>query len=294
MGLVTKRLTLNLVGCGKAGGVLAYLWHQAGTFKIGSVLTRSEGSANLAVEKLGAGEAVSSYKELSAADCTMLAVPDQQIEHVAAELARADSLTHGSAVFHLSGALESSVLTGAGLHRNKVASVHPLRSFADFDCSVADFAGTWCGYEGRADIQPLLTRAFEHIGARMFKIESSRKLYYHGASVMVSNYVNALVESGLKAYQLAGIDRDLALDLIAPILRNTCENIISTGPGRALTGPIARGDWHIVGFELEKLESVDPDLAQIYKVMGRAALELAESEGLLTNEQASKLHDLLS
>lgn len=285
---------MNLIGCGKAGSVLAYLWNRAGTLKIGSVLTRSIVSATRAVEKIGAGKPVSSYQELGAADWTMLAVPDQQLEKVAAELARTDVVTADSAVFHLSGALESSILTNAGLYQGNFASVHPLRSFADFNTSVADFIGTWCGYEGSVEIQPSLTQAFEQIGARMFNIRPNGKLFYHGASVMISNYVNALVESGLKTYQLAGINRDIALKLIGPILRNTCDNIIRSDPGRALTGPIARGDWRIVRLELEQLEGADPDLVQIYKVMGKATLELAEAEGLLTQEQASKLHDLLS
>lgn len=290
----TKPLTLNLIGCGKAGSVLAYLWNRAGTLKIGSVLTRSIISATQAVDKIGAGTPVSSYQELGAADWTMLAVPDQQLEQVAAELARTDVVTADSVAFHLSGALESSILSNAGLHRSNLASVHPLRSFAEFDTSAADFAGTWCGYEGSVEIQPSLTQAFEHIGARMFNIKPNCKLFYHGASVMISNYVNALVESGLKTYQLAGIDRDTALNLIGPILRNTCDNIIRSDPGRALTGPIARGDWRIVRLELEQLEGADLDLVQVYKVMGKATLELAEAEGLLTTEQASKLHDLLS
>jgi len=292
--LGTKPLTLNLIGCGKTGSVLAYLWNRARTLRIGSVLTRSIVSATQAVEKIGTGTPVSSYQELGAADWTMLAVPDQQLEQVAAELAQTDVVTKDSVVFHLSGALESSILTNAGLHRGNLASVHPLRSFADFDTSVVDFTGTWCGYEGSVEIQPSLAQAFEHIGARMFNIKPNCKLFYHGASVMVSNYVNALVESGLKTYQRAGIDRDIALNLIGPVLRNTCDNIISSDPGRALTGPIARGDWRIVRLELQRLESADPDLAQVYKVMGKATLELAEAEGLLTTEQALKLHDLLS
>ncbi|MGI9319089.1 MAG: Rossmann-like and DUF2520 domain-containing protein [bacterium] len=290
----TKPLTLNLVGCGKAGSVLAYLWHQAGIFNIGRIVTRSRKSAGHAVKRLGVGTPVSSLNELGEAELTMIAVPDQHIVQVASSLAEHNTISPGSIVFHLSGALESSELTKSGLANAQVASVHPLRSFADFHTSVADFSGTWCGYEGSSELWPLLNRAFEQIGARMFQIEPNQKLIYHSASVIVSNYVNALVESGLSAYQLAGIDRDTGQNLIEPILRNTCENIISSDPGTALTGPIARGDWQIVRQELEKLESANSDLAEVYRVMGKATLALAVSNDLLTPDQVSQLELLLS
>lgn len=287
-------LTLNIIGCGKAGSVLAFLWNQEGIFEIGGVLTRTLDSASHAVNKIGAGRAVSSFDDLGGAELFMIAVPDQQIKNVAARLAASGVVGSQSTVFHLSGALESSVLAEAGLARARVASVHPLRSFAEFDKSIADFGGTWCGFEGCAEIQSQLESAFENIGARMFLIEPNSKLLYHSASVITSNYVNALVDAALSTYQLAGIHRDIAQELIKPILRNTCENILATDPGTALTGPIARGDWQIVSKELEQLESVDRRLADVYRAMARATLALAKSKKLLTDTQVSELERLLS
>ena len=287
-------LTLNLIGCGKAGSVLAFLWNKEGVFKIGGVLTQTLTSATHAVVKLGSGRPVSSFGELGGADLFMIAVPDQQIKDVAMQLVASGVVESHSIVFHLSGALESSLLSESGLDRTRVASIHPLRSFAGFENSIADFPGTWCGFEGSNKVQSQMDSAFRKIGARMFNISPNSKLLYHSASVIASNYVNALIDSALKAYQLAGIDRNVAQELIKPILQNTCDNILDSNPGAALTGPIARGDWQIVSEELEKLECVDPGLANIYRVMGNATLALAKSENLLTDTQISELERILT
>lgn len=286
--------TLNMIGCGKAGRTLGQLWHRAGVFNIGGVLTRSIESATTAVGQMGAGTLLGSLSELKSAELTLISTPDQEIRGIATSLASVGVLDRDSIVFHLSGALDSSLLRQAGLEQVKVASVHPLRSFANPNLSAAEFAGTWCGFEGELEAEDPLYSAFEKIGARMFKIEPDRKLVYHAASVMVSNYLNALIESGINAFRLAGIDRQTASAMIVPIVRNTCDNIINSDPGSALTGPIMRGDWQIVERELENLRDLDPNLGDVYRILGKATLSLAESNSLLNAEQISKLGKVLS
>ncbi len=285
--------TLNMIGCGKAGRTLGHLWHRAGIFNIGGVLTRSIESATAAVEQMGAGTPLRLLSELESAELTLIATPDQEIKGIATSLASGAVLDRDSIVFHLSGALDSSLFRQAGLEQVNVASVHPLRSFADPNLSAAEFVGTWCGFEGESETEHSLYSAFEKIGARMFRIEPDRKLIYHAASVMVSNYINALIESGINTFQLAGIDRQTVSAMIAPIVRNTCDNIIKSDPGSALTGPIMRGDWQIVERELENLRELDPNLGDVYRVLGKATLSLAESNSLLTAEQISKLGKVL-
>ncbi len=286
--------TLNIIGCGKVGCVLANLWHHSGTFRIGGVLTRSLQGAQFAVDQIGAGEVLGSLDDLDSADFYMIAVPDQQIWEVAGLLADAGITRVGDIVFHVSGALGSRLLVEAGLDMATVASVHPLRSFADFASSKANFTGTWCGFEGDPAANPVLTNAIANIGGRLFTIQPEGKLIYHAASVMVSNYLNALIESGLKCYQLAGIDREVSMQLINPVVSNTCKDILENGPLPALTGPIARGDWGIVSSELSQLTSLDPELGEIYRSLARATLELAQSGNLLNKEQITKLKQALS
>ena len=57
-----------------------------------------------------------------------------------------------------------------------VASVHPLKSFADPATAVANFAGTWCVMEGMPAALAVLQPAFEQIGA-------AHGTYRHGGAV---------------------------------------------------------------------------------------------------------------
>ena len=280
-------LTISFLGCGRAGRVLGYLWHRGGVFRIGQVLTRSPDSAADAVRSIGGGTALDSPGGLGPADVFLLATPDRHIADAAALLSGSRAIA-----FHLGGALASALLRDAGLE-GPVASIHPLHSFGDFTQSVRNFGGTWCACEGDDAALEVLQPAFGAIGGRTFTIDADRKLAYHAAGVMVSNYLNALTAAGIDAYGLAGIDRGTAAALIAPLLRNTVENIVDHGPGAALTGPIARGDWQLVEAELATLRDLDPALAEIYRVMGARTLELAGTRDDLDPDDRARLGAIL-
>jgi len=284
--------TLNIIGCGRAGRVLGSLWHLNGVFSIGGVLNQSLSSAEDAVAQMGAGRAVTSIADMPAANVWMVATPDLAISQVCAQLAKSSFNQKHSTIFHLSGSLESAILGEAGLLMS-AASVHPLRSFSSFDGSKADFAGTWCGFEGDAGLRKSLGRAFEQIGGKVFNIPAGGKLFYHAGSVMVSNYMNALMESGLKLYELAGIDRKTANQLIAPIASSTLRNINADGPTEALTGPILRGDWQVIEAELAALDQNSPELGKIYRELGRITLSMVEDLGSLTDKQLNNLKRVL-
>ncbi len=285
-------LCISFLGCGRAGRVLGRLWRESGQLELGQVLTRSLDSAREAAEQMGGGEPVAGFRAIAPADIFLVAAPDQFVGDLAARLSGSGLADDRTIAFHLGGAAESAVLRTAGLV-GPVASIHPLRSFGDFAQSVADFPGTWCACEGDEAALEVLRPAFDAIGGRTFSIAPGSKLVYHAASVMVSNYVNALVAAGIETYGRAGIDAPTAAEIAAPILRNTLENVIARGPAASLTGPIARGDWQLVARELETLRSLDESLAQVYRVMGLRTLALADGEGLLGPGDRARLQAIL-
>ena len=113
----------------------------------------------------------------------------------------------------------------------------------------------------------------------MSLIDAQSKVLYHAASVIVCNYLAALVETGLRCYEKAGIPRDVASAMTQPIVRETLENVIHLGPGPALTGPIARGDASVVARQVQALDAWDSGAAQIYRSLGAAAVALARERG---------------
>lgn len=265
---------LNLVGAGHVGQVLGRLFADAGVFAIGDVLTRSQASAQRATVFIGAGRAVADVRALRRAAVWMLAVGDDQIAPVCAQLANA-GLLDGAVVFHCSGAKSSAELAPARAAGAHTASVHPVRSFADMALVAADFDGTLCGVEGDAAALARLTPALEGIGAQPVPIDAAAKTVYHAASVFASNYLVTVLDAALRAYQAAGVAPALARALAQPLARETLENVFRLGPEAALSGPIARGDMLTVARQQQAVSGWDAATGQLYAALAEATVALA-------------------
>ena len=271
--------TLNIIGCGRVGRALARLWAQDGAFTIQDVLDRRLEQSRAAVAFIGQGTAVDAVGQMRAAGAWMLTPPDDQIVACCAALAASGLLAAGNIVFHCSGALPSHDLAPAAACGAVVASVHPLKSFADPASAAQTFGGTYCAAEGDAAALAVLRPAFERIGGIVSEIDPGFKTIYHAASVIVCNYLTALLETGLRCYEKSGFERETALRMMEPLVRETLDNVFRLGTVQALTGPIARGDHAVVAHQLEALGAWEPRIAAIYRQLGAVALELARAQG---------------
>ncbi len=271
--------TLNIIGCGRVGRALARRWAQDGAFEIRDVLDQGLGQSQAAVAFIGQGRAAVAVGQMRGADAWMLTPPDDQIVACCTALAASGLLTAGNTVFHCSGALPSRDLAPAAACGASVASVHPLKSFADPDVAAQTFGGTYCAAEGDAAALAVLQPAFERIGGIVSEIDPGYKTIYHAASVIVCNYLTALLETGLRCYEKSGFERETALRMMEPLVRETLDNVFKLGTVQALTGPIARGDHAVVARQLEALGAWDARIAAIYKQLGAIAVELAYAQG---------------
>ena len=285
--------TLNIIGCGNVGRTLGRLWRQQDVFALGDVLNRSLASAQGAVDFMGAGRPVEQWKAMQDADLFLITVPDENLVAVGEKMAESGRLQAGTILFQCSGAIVSSDWIGAKRAGALTASVHTLKSFADPERSVHSFAGTLCGVEGNEEALRILCPAFEIIGARTFPIDPHFKPLYHAATIIVCNYLNALMEMGTQTYQKAGLSRDTAFEVMAPLVRGTVENIFYLDTTRALTGPIARGDLSVVEKHLKALQGWKPDFAELYRRLGILALQLSQAKGAASRESLDKLSRLL-
>lgn len=286
--------TLSIVGCGRLGRSLARLWQESGAFEIASVVNRSLRSAEEAVEFIGHGRVVDRITDLEPSDAVLLAVPDGEIERTCDDLARSGAFATRSLVFHCSGALSSRVLESAARAGASIASVHPVKSFADPAIAVRSFAGTWCGIEGDAPALDRLRPVFEAIGARLFDVDAREKATYHAGAVMACNYLVTLVDAGLRCYERAGVPREQARAILTPLLEGTVANLSERDTDAALTGPIARGEAAVVAAQLDAIEAFAPDIASLYRSLGRGTLEIARRRGDVSREALDALATLLA
>ncbi|NVM76773.1 putative short-subunit dehydrogenase-like oxidoreductase (DUF2520 family) [Duganella sp. SG902] len=265
--------SVNLIGAGHVGRVLGRLLAAQG-FHIQQVLTRSADSAREAVAFIGAGGVATAYGQLQPAAVHVLAVGDDQIAPACAALARAVPLA-GSVVFHCSGALASDRLQAARDAGALVASVHPIRSFADPDVVAAQFAGTFCGIEGDEGALAVLTPALHAIGAQPVPIKAEAKTVYHAAAVFASNYLVTVLDAALRAYQAAGIPEPVARQLAQPLAAESMANVFRLGAAAALSGPIARGDMATVARQQQAVSAWDEETGALYRSLVAPTTELA-------------------
>jgi predicted short-subunit dehydrogenase-like oxidoreductase (DUF2520 family) len=290
--MVTR--TLNIIGCGRVGRTLARCWAQDGAFEIQDVFDRSPAQSQAAVAFIGRGRAVEALGQMRSAGAWMLTPPDDQIVACCTALVASGVLAAGTIVFHCSGALPSRDLAPAAARGAVVASVHPLKSFADPAVAAQTFRGTYCAAEGDAAALAVLRPAFERIGSSVSEIDPGSKTIYHAASVIVCNYLTALLETGLRCYEKSGFERDTALRMIEPLVRETLDNVFKLGTVQALTGPIARGDHTVVAHQLEALGAWDARIAAIYRELGAVAVELARAQGKADADALAAIERALS
>ena len=285
---------LSMIGCGKVGKTLGYLWHQHGIFRLGGVLNRSLASSQAAVDFMQAGTVAPSLQALPATDVFLLGCADNDLAACCEQLVASGKVRAGNIVLHCSGALSSAVLAPAKAVGALIASVHPVKSFADPAQAIGDFAGTFCGMEGEVAALAVLQPAFTRIGANLFPLNAQTKTLYHTASVMACNYLVALQEVSLQTFAQAGVERELAMQILQPIVQGTAANIFRLGTTQALTGPIARGDDSVVAKQLQALAQWQPDYAQLYHLLGRTACELSAQQAHASEQRLAAIRALLT
>jgi len=270
--------TLNILGAGRVGKTLGRLWTDAGVFQVQSVMARSAASAQAAVAFIGAGQATPNLAAMPDADVWMLSVPDTQIAPMAQALAALTTpagAIRPALAMHCSGALGSDLLTPLREVGWRVASAHPLVSFARPELSATQFAGTPCALEGDALALADLAAAFSRIGGKCFTLAAQDKLLYHAGAVFATNFLPVLQDLAEQLWQRSGMPPELAQQLRTTLLQNAVNNTVALGPQAALTGPAARGDTALVARQAQAVAAWQPDAGAAYTALSQLAAQLA-------------------
>ncbi len=239
------------------------------------------------------------YKEhfvkVAGADIVLICVNDDVIEEVCQILA--SELKAGAIVAHCSGALDSSVLVSAQQSDCFVASCHPLNTFPNLEASLTKFASTdhtsYLYAEGDREALEELLPMFEDTGFITQEIESAAKPLYHAACVFACNYLTSLMDMSIETARIAGLDEKQFWKSLQPLIQSTLNNIANGDTAAALSGPIARGDFQTVKKHINVLEQESKSLTSNYASLGIRALEIAQRNGELKEDELSKLKKIL-
>ena len=288
-------LRVAIVGPGRLGSAIGRRWHEAGLTLLGYV-GRTPSSVAAACEFTGAGEALS-IEDLLKADAVLLAVQDDGLAALAADLAEALAERLSAVVWlHASGSHGLEVLEPLAALGASVGAMHPTcplpdaergyQNLLDQPCVVmvagADALGekTLCALSGAAGLYPLLTAGGD-------------RLVYHAACVLAANGLTALysVVEELLTQALPEVD---AQRIVPALMQTALETCRRSNPSDALSGPVVRGDAGLVEKQHKALAVQDSGVAEIYRALMWRAAEMARDRGALGGSALEQIRRVLS
>jgi predicted short-subunit dehydrogenase-like oxidoreductase (DUF2520 family) len=268
---------VNIIGAGHVGKTLGHLLVKHQLVSIGAICNASEASTLSAIAFIGQGKYCSDIVELPPADMTFITTPDDFILATSEELSKNRLIKSGSIVIHCSGSLTSDALVLMRERGCYVASVHPMRSFARPELSVAQYSGTYCALEGDSEALFEIRNLFNAIGSNCYEINKKKKSSYHAAGVFASNYLVTLAQQALLCMNDAGVEDDISMHVITNIMRGTVSNLEQTlSPIQSLTGPIKRGDVLTIEKHMESFTNMEQK--DLYAALGNATLHLTNHD----------------
>ena len=183
-------------------------------------------------------------------ELVLVCVPDAAI----AEVAR--GVEPGPWIAHTSGATPLSALDP---HTRRFG-LHPLQTFTRAR-GPEQLDGAYAAVTAESDEAHAAGVALaELLGLRPFALAEADRTLYHAGAAIASNYLVTLHRAATSIFTLVGAP-PAGLE---PLMRRTVEN------GFELTGPIARGDMHIVDAHVRALRERAPQLESMYRALAEA------------------------
>ncbi|MBE3111353.1 MAG: DUF2520 domain-containing protein [Acidobacteria bacterium] len=279
--------SFSIVGAGRLGTTLGAALVRRG-WTAAAIVDKDSGAARESRRIIGRGKVLPYRPGLSPegrdatvglGDVVIIAVPDDAVGRVAAGLARSGVSWAGRFVFHTSGLLPARVLEPLRKRGARIASVHPVQSFPRKDAPASIFRGITWGVEGDPDAVAAAEEMVRRLRGNVLLLSEKDKPLYHAACSLASNAMIALEWTASGMLGAAGIGEEAAAGMLFPLVQGTLQNVNNLGLQKALTGPILRGDVATVRKHLEALPD-DPHAREVYLVMGKQILRLAEKSGL--------------
>lgn len=239
---------------------------------------RSAESARKAAIQVGSVVTPQIGHLVGTSDIIAIAVSDDALAGVAADLAAMLPPGHTPFIFHVSGRSGEAILEPLRTAGASTAAIHPAMTFTGQPRSEVErmagarFAITGSTPEAAGQAREVVAL----LGGIAVEIAEERRALYHAALCHASNHLVTLIAGAANALEDAGVDDPAGL--LAPLVRAALENSLDQGFA-GLSGPLLRGDHRTIGDHLAALGAFSPNLLPAYRAMARATLYELERSG---------------
>lgn len=288
-------MKIGIIGAGKVGSALA-IGLAREKFSIEGIFSRSNNPVDILGKKIGLSFNNSLEEVVRKADTVFITVPDDVLEEMSLSICEhtATEFIKGKVFLHCSGACTSGVLAAISEKGGFTGSLHPMQTFADRLEGWRGLYNIYYGFEGSFEAQRAAEIIVKAFNGQLLLIDSEAKPLYHAAACVLSNYMVTLSYIADGLLRAAGIDTNTGVRALAPLAAKTVKNIELLGPEGALTGPISRGDSGVIAQHLDAMGKRCPEFIDVYRTLGKTALEIALKNGSISEEDERRLRELLT
>lgn len=233
---------------------------------INQVWSRNPDSAKSLADECDASY-VSDINEIKdTSDLIIVSVPDKAIR----DLIGSFSGKNYNFVVHTSGSMDIDILSPIS---QNFGSFYPLQTISK-EVSL-DFQSVPILVEANSkNYQKSLFNLGKHISLNVSEMNSEMRRVIHLVAVIVSNFSNLFYDIGYEIAEKYG----LPFDLVKPLITQTAKKIENVPPAKVQTGPAKRGDIEIIEKHTALLKSVNPEYANMYKLLSEMIIKRKQNE----------------
>ncbi|QTA37943.1 DUF2520 domain-containing protein [Thermosipho ferrireducens] len=265
-------MKINIIGIGKVTTAFAY--NLKGKVEMGFIVSRSREKAKVLAKEIG-GIPVTYDDNFVLDDIVLVGYPDNLLSEIPQKLEK--FLGSNVKVIHFSGFYPSTIFP----ENWSPASVHP-------NCPVigrkTSFKDVIFGIEGNIEVAKKLISL---VKGKYFVIDSSKKIYYHLAAVLMSNFNLSLIYLAEKLYKKANIPFKHFSEVVESLLKTLIKNVKENGTVNSITGPIVRNDIEVVNAEMEIFCEHFPEHCQLFDNFIQIILSMKEEKELESRDKNS-------
>lgn len=246
-------MKIVIIGAGNLATHMTKALKEAGE-EVVMIYSRSEESASALGEKTGIPYTTDLSLLPDDADLYIFAVKDSALESVLS------SVKPNSGIWaHTAGSVDMNIFKD---YSERGAVYYPLQTFSK-EKEVNYREIPVCVEAVRKEDEAILMSLASKLSDHPEKVTSEQRKYLHLSAVFACNFTNHM-------YDIASVilkENNLSFDIIRPLIKETCDKIMTLSPREAQTGPAVRYDENIINRQTGLLE--DPVLKDIYKLLSK-------------------------